>query len=97
MYKIFIFFIKFKIKRGKQTMKRTIESNKMNFESQDYVYLTKKPSLIQKRKTIRIYNMIASNQDLKLIVKIRGNNPDKIRKELSGIYGNKNWILYHCG
>ena len=76
---------------------KNIRSNKINFEIQENVYLTKKPSLIQRRKTIRIYNMVASNQDLKLIVKIRGNNPDKIRKELSGIYGNGNWILYHCG
>ena len=76
---------------------KNIKSNKNNFENQENVYLTRKPSLIQKRKTIRIYNMIASNQDLKLIVKIRGNNPDKIRKELTGIYNNGNWILYHCG
>lgn len=76
---------------------RNIKSNKINFETQENVYLTKKPSLIQKRKTIRIYNMVASNQDLKIIVKIRGNNPDKIRKELTGIYGNRNWVLYHCG
>lgn len=76
---------------------KNIKSNKNNFENQENVYLTRKPSLIKNKKTIRIYNMIASNQDLKLIVKISGNNPDKIRKELSGIYGNGNWILYHCG
>jgi len=58
-------------------------------------YLTKKPRLIQDKKTIKIHNMIARCDKLGLCLDIKGNNTFKMSRDLEKTFGVGPWIIYH--